>query len=317
LAVAVRLGLRDWDWATPLLLGDVKSDRIDLTVVRLAALPDDFATDAGLDASEISFSRYTSARARGDERICGVPNFIMRAFRHRCVITRADSPVTTFAALKGGRIGLAGWQDSGNTWTRAALRAAGVGLGDARWLVSRLSAKDPAVDRLGPFAQPGLIENIPGQPPLLELLAAGELDAVLLPFMPPGFFSPGSAFRLVLPDVVAAEQAYFRETGFVPGIHILGVKSGVAAQHPWLAQALGDLIDEAQRVWLEKRRRYADTTPWLIDELVRSGKSLPESWNASGLAANRAMIGAFLGEMRVQRLADTDLTPDTLFPAFS
>ena len=39
---------------------------------RLSALPDDFATDPRLDASEISFSRYTSGRARGDTRIVGV-----------------------------------------------------------------------------------------------------------------------------------------------------------------------------------------------------------------------------------------------------
>jgi len=317
LAVTVRLGLRDWDWATPLILGDVKSDRFDLEVVRLSALPDDFATDPRLDASEISFSRYTSGRVRGDERVVGVPNFIMRSFRHRCVITRASSPVTTFSGLKGGRIGLAGWQDSGNTWTRTALRLAGVGIDDATWWVSRLSASDPSIDRLGPFARPGRIENLPGQPPLLDLLAAGELDAVLLPFMPPGFFSRESAFRSVLPDVVAAEQAYFSTTGFVPGIHILGMKAAAAAGHPWLAQALSDLIDEAQRVWLEKRRRYADTTPWLIDELVRSGKALPATWNASGLAANRQMIGAFLDEMRLQQLAVTDLPPDGIFPAFT
>jgi 4,5-dihydroxyphthalate decarboxylase len=77
--LTVRLGLRDWDWATPLLLRDVTSPQVHVEVVRLSALPDDFATDPRLDASEISFSRYTSGRARGDTRIVGVPNFIMRS----------------------------------------------------------------------------------------------------------------------------------------------------------------------------------------------------------------------------------------------
>jgi 4,5-dihydroxyphthalate decarboxylase len=89
----------------------------------------------------------------------------------------------------------------------------------------------------------------------------------------------------------------------------------LAAREPWLAQALSDLLDESQRLWLEKRRRYADTTPWLIDELVRSGHDLPENWNESGLAANRAMIAAFIEQLRIQNLAETDLTPETLFPA--
>ncbi|WID96080.1 nitrate ABC transporter substrate-binding protein [Bosea vestrisii] len=311
----IRLALRDWDFITPLLLGDLASDRFELKIERLAALPDDFASDPRFDASEISFSRYTTGRARGETGVVGIPNFIMRGFRHRCVVTAADSKLTSFEELCGKRIGIAGWQDSGNTWTRAAMAAAGLGIDDAFWAVSRLAADHPITDRVGRYARPGRIEALPGQPPLLDLLAAGEIAAVLMPFMPNGFFAKGSRFRALLPDVRAAERDYFAKVGFVPGMHIIGIKPELAAREPWLPQALSDLLDESQRVWLEKRRRYADTTPWLIDELVRSGHDLPENWNASGLAANRTMITAFIEQLRIQNLAETVLTPETLFPA--
>lgn len=311
----IRLALRDWDFITPLLLGDVASDQFELKIERLAALPDDFASDTRFDASEISFSRYTTGKARGETGVFGIPNFIMRGFRHRCVVTAAKSPLTRFEDLRGKRIGIAGWQDSGNTWTRAALAEAGIGIEDAFWAVSRLAADHPVTDRIGRYARPGRIEALPGQPPLLDLLAAGEIDAVLMPFMPNGFFAPGSAFRALLPDVRAAEVDYFRKVGFVPGMHIIGLKPEVVGREPWLPQALSDLLDESQRVWLEKRRRYADTSPWLIDELVRSGHDLPAEWNASGLGPNRAMVAAFLEQLRIQELAETDLTPETLFPA--
>jgi 4,5-dihydroxyphthalate decarboxylase len=313
----IRLALRDWDFTTPLLLGDLVPDRFTLKIERVAALPEDLAMDIRFDASEMSFSRYTSAVARGESAIFGVPNFIMRSFRHRCVIAARDSKLTRFEELRGKKIGLAGWQDSGNTWTRAALAAAGTGIDDAFWFVSRLAGDHPVIDRLGPHGRAGRIEAIPGQPPLLDLLAAGELDAVFTPFMPSGFFSPGAKFRPFLPDFRAEEARYFKVAGYVPGIHILGLKAGLVAEHPWLPQALSDLLDESQRIWLEKRRRYAETTPWIFDDLLRSAQELPESWNASGLEANRAMIADFIDQIRLQKLAKTDLTPETLFPPAS
>ena len=313
--ITVRLALRDWDYMTPLVLGDVASDRIDVKVDRAASLPEDFGRDPRYDASEMSFSRYTTGKARGDTAVFGVPNFVMRSFRHRCIITARDSGIRRLDELKGGRIGLAGWQDSGNTWTRAALAQAGVGIDDAFWQVGRLAATDPITDRLGAYARPGRIERVPGDHPILELLERGKLDAVLTPFMPQGFFEPGSAFRHVLPDLPAAERAYFHAIGYVPGIHILALKASFVLKHSWLPQVLSDLIDESQRVWLTKRRRYADTSPWMIDELGRAGRDLPPGWNASGLEPNRRMIAGFLGEVRQQGLAHSELTPDSLFPS--
>ena len=312
--VTIRLAMRDWDYVTPLLLGDVRSDHIDVKVDRVGTLPEDFANDPRYEASEISFSRYSTARARGDVTTFGVPNFLMRGFRHRCIITSRTSPVTRLEELKGGRIGVTGWQDSGNIWTRAALAQAGVGIEDVRWYAGRLTEAHPIVDRLGSYARPGRIEAVPGERPMLDLLESGELDAVFTPFMPPGFFGRDSKFRHLLTDLHGAELAYFNEVGHVPGIHILGIKADMAAKHPWLPQELSNLIDESRRVWLEKRRRYADTTPWIIDELGRCGRDLPQSWDASGLEPNRRMIADFLGEIRRQGLTDTELTPDSLFP---
>jgi 4,5-dihydroxyphthalate decarboxylase len=315
--VTVRLALRDWDYMTPLVVGDVASDRFDVQVDRVATLPEDFANDPRYEASEISFSRYTTTRARGDAAVFGVPNFLMRGFRHRCIVTARTSPLTRLQDLKGGRIGVTGWQDSGNTWTRAALAQAGVGIEDVRWYAGRLTEAHPIVDRLGPYARPGRIEAVPGERPMLDLLESGELDAVFTPFMPPGFYGRESKFRHLVTDLHGAELDYFNAVGYVPGIHVLGIKAAFAARYPWLPQALSDLLDESQHVWLEKRRKYAETTPWIIEELGRSGRDLPESWNASGLEPNRRMVADFLAEIRKQGLADTDLTPDTLFPAVS
>ena len=151
----------------------------------------------------------------------------------------------------------------------------------------------------------------------MELLERGDLDAVFMPFMPQGFFDAGAPFRQLVPDFRQAEIAYFNDVGFVPGIHMLGLKPALVAAHPWLPQALSEVIGESQRVWNERRLRYADTTPWLIDEIRQVAQALPGDWDANGLPANTPMISAFCAELQAQGLTKTPLTPNDLFPQSS
>lgn len=310
----IKLAVRDWDYIVPLALGDVRSPDFDVQVDRVGTLPGNIAGDPRYDAAEMSFSAYSLGRAAGDESIVGVPHFLMRGFRHRCIITSSGSPLKSIEQLAGKRIGMTGWRDSGNTWTRAILNRAGIGIEDARWFVGRLTAQHEITDRLSGFGRPGRIEAVPGERPMLELLASGELDAIFTPFMPPGFFDPASGMRQLLPDCRAAEVAYFREVGYVPGIHVLGIKPEVVREHPWLPQALSELFDASSRMWLQKREKYADTTPWIIDELRQTAQDLPATWNTNGMAINRPMIAAFAQELLDQKLITHAMTPETLFP---
>ncbi len=315
--ITVRLAVRDWDYYTPLALGDVTSERLDVKVDRVGTLIGNVAADPHHDAAEMSFSRYASARANGETDVLGVPNFVMRGFRHRCIITARNSPVTRLEHLAGKKIGVTGWRDSGNTWTRAALSHAGVGIEDAFWYAGRLTEAHPITDRLDGFGRPGRIEAVPGERPMMQLLETGELDAVFTPFMPEGFFGPASKFRHVLTDFRAEELAYFHEVGYVPGMHLLGLKTSFVAEHPWLPEELSNLLDESQRVWLEKRRKYADTTPWIIDELGHVARDLPAHWNDSGFAVNERMVADFAEQLHLQGLTPMLLSPADLFPHHS
>lgn len=311
--VTLRLALRDWDYMTPLVLGDVSSPRLDIQVDRVGTLISHVGKSDAYDAAEMSFSRYTQLRIDGDESVVGIPNFIMRGFRHRCVITMKDSPITELKHLAGKRIGVTGWRDSGNTWTRAALRHEGVGVEDAMWYAGRLTSAHPITDRLDGFGRPGRIEAAPGERPMVDLLKEGELDAIFTPFMPDGYFEKNSPFRQVLSDFRSAERRYFEAVGYVPGMHLIGLKAEIAQRNPWIIAELSSLIDESQRVWLAKRRKYADTTPWMLDELLKAA-DLPSGWDASGLEANRTMIGDFALELHEQGILPRRLTPAELFP---
>lgn len=311
--LTLRLALRDWDYMTPLVVGDISSPKLDIRVDRVGTLVSHIGKDDAHDAAEMSFSRYAQLRIEGDTSVVGIPNFIMRGFRHRCIITRKDSPITELAQLAGKNIGVTGWRDSGNTWTRAALRREGVGVEDARWYAGRLTEAHPIVDRLDGFGRPGRIEAAPGERPMVDLLKEGFLDAIFTPFMPDGYFGGNSSFRQVLSDFRSTERRYFDDVGYVPGMHLIGIKAGIVADHPWVIAELSRLIDESQLMWMNKRRKYAETTPFMFDELLKSAAELPEGWEKSGFAANRRMIADFASELHVQGILPRQMTPEELF----
>lgn len=310
----IRVAVRDWDYLTPLALGDIKPSRFELELHRVTSLGGDLASSPDYDAGEVSFSRYAQSIARNECSLLAIPHFLMRGFRQRCIITTENSPLTSLDQLAGKRIGLTGWQDSGNTWTRALLREVGIEVEDARWFVGRLTAQDPIEDRLAGFGRPGVIEAAPDERPLLELLKAGELDAIFTAFMPEDFFAAGSGLRQLQVDFCQAESDYFKRVGFVPGIHLLAFKPALVEEFPWLPAALSEVIDHSAQLWLEKRLKYADTTPWLLDELRRTAQLLPANWNQNGYSVNLPMIDAFAEELYRQGIVERRLTPSELFP---
>ena len=175
----------------------------------------------------MSASRYCLGRLRGRDDIAAVPHFLMRGFRHRCIITHRDSGITQLEQLAGA-IGMTGWQDSGNTWTRALLRRVGIGIDDAQWRVGRLTAAHPVADRLSGYGQPGRIEAVAGERPLVDLLRSGELEAVFTPFM------PGELLRRGLGPAPAAAAVPPRRSGVLPrrGLRARHASAGHQAGHP-------------------------------------------------------------------------------------
>ncbi len=312
-APLIRLGLRDWDHLVPLVSGRVKIPHFNVLIEPRDVTPDVLA-EPGLDGGETSFSRYVQARAAGDHRLVGLPAFVMRGFRHRCVLVRNDSPLRSLEQLDGARVGLTGWPDSGNIWTRALLRAAGVDLTGIRWHVGPLASGEPGKDRLGSRPLPENVLALAEGTSLVDELAAGRLDAVLSPFMPPELFTRTSRFRHLLDDHRAAERAYWTDTGFVPGIHLVALKREIVEIHPELPAALLAGLEESKRLWLERRRLLADTTPWLLHDLTESALLFGDDWMPYGAEANAAMTRAFCRELHAQGVWPDPIDPGLVFP---
>ncbi len=309
----VRLAMRDWDHVTPLLAAAVAPDDFDLALETRTLTPD-VSAEPDLDGGETSFSRYALARARGDDRWIGLPVFVMRGFRHRCILVRTDSPLAGLSDLAGRRVGLTGWPDSGNTWTRAVLREAGVDLAAIEWFVGPLTAADVAKPTTG---LPENVHALPAGDSLVAGLLDGRFDAIFTPFMPPGFHEPGSPIRHLLEDYPRQELDYFRRTGFVPGIHLLTMRRALAESNPWLPAAVVDLFEESKQRWHARRRFLADTTPWLLADIDLIGKTIGADWMPYGVKQNAGMTAAFCTELHAQGVAQASIDPDSIFADFA
>ena len=297
----ITLVTRPWDHLSPIATGELAPSGFSLRLLCEDRTPDPW-TEPDLDGGEASFSRYVRAQASGDDSVLGLPVFLMRSFRHRCFLVRRDSALTDPAELANASIGLTGWPDSGNTWTRSLLRRAGVDLAGIKWTVGPMTADSP--HRAQPTLPPNVRVAEPDQT-LVTGLLDGEFDAIMAPFMPPGFYSGHSGLRHLLPDYRAGEVAYFRDVGFVPGIHLTVLRRDLVESYPWLPSAVTRLLEESKQLWHQRRRAYADTTPWILEEFSHTDHVIGGDWMPYGVDENAAMVEAFCAE-----LSEQDITSD-------
>lgn len=310
----IRLAARAWDHLMPLASGAIQPDGIRLELDLRAVTPD-LLSEQGIDGAETSFSRYALARSQGDDRMIGLPVFLMRAFRHRCLLVRADSDLRTLGELAGTRIGLTGWPDSGHTWTRDLIRASGVDLDTIGWSVGPLVSTAQPQHRDDPLV-PEHVETMKPGDCLVDALQEGRIDVAMTPFMPPGFHGCGAPLRHLLTDYPSEELAEYRRCGFVPGIHLLTIRKKVAEDQPWALRAIADGLEESKRVWQRSRKKYADTTPWMLADIDATVKVFGDDWMPYGTAANADMIGAFCSALSDQGIVADRLDPAALFAEF-
>ncbi|CAN5543733.1 hypothetical protein BH23CHL2_BH23CHL2_18050 [soil metagenome] len=313
----IRLVTRNYDILTPLLSGDVVPDGIDLQLDRETAIGA-FRTDEGFDAGEMSFSGYLRGLDAGDKSIVGLPIFIMRGFRQRCFFVKRGSDLASPRDLVGKRIGTNGWPDSGNTWSRSLLRAEGVDIAGIDWFVGPI---DGVTDQTfgHQFSSAGLPDNVQPVPEgesLVGMLVAGDLDAMMVPWPPRGFYEPDAAVVRLLPDYRSAEEEYARRVGFCPGHHVIGVRASVIEEDPWIARNVFEAFEESRKLTEERRLVLADTSPWLLADLEQTTEILGPDWQISGVEPNRAMIDTFCEELHAQGITNQRIAADVVFAHF-
>jgi 4,5-dihydroxyphthalate decarboxylase len=312
-ALPLTIATRSYDFILPLVLGDVETEGLDLTVVRGFRILERVLTDPAIQGGEASFSRYVQRLARGDRGFVGLPAFVMREFRHRNFFVRRDSGLRDLKDLQGTRIGLDGWPNSGNTWSRGLLREAGVPLDAVRWVVGAVNAGDPAppADSL-----PAGVTAAPAGRTLRDLLVAGELDVLIVAWAPAGFYEADSPIVRLFPDFRRVEREYYRRTGLFPAHHIVVVRRDVVDAHPDAVPRLYTALSRAREHAAKQRLLLHESSPWQLAELEEEAALLGPGFEPYGARANRAMIAAFCAEQSAQGLVPRPIEADEVFAEF-
>lgn len=311
--IMATIATRDYDFVAPLALGDVAAEGVELRLLRSFDALRRFSDDPEMEGGEASFSQYLRRVASGDRSLVGLPVFIMREFRHRCFFVRRDSDMAGVADLSGVRIGTDNWGASGNTWSRALLRAAGVALHGIRWFVGPVNPGEAPADAR---SLPAGVSPTPAGRPLGEMLLAGDLDALMCPWPPHGFDDPHSAMRRLYRDYREVEREYYRRTGIYPGHHLIVLRRAFFDRHPGAAVPIFRAFVRAREHSERNHRVLHETSPWVLADLEDQTALMGPHFRPYGYRDNRTMVAAFCEEQYAQGLIREPLNPDVLFADF-
>lgn len=309
-----------YDRTEALRTGDVRMDGADLTYLAIDSPQDIFnrmVKGGAFDACEMSLAYYILRSARGDCPFIAIPVFPSRMFRHSYIFVNNSRGIREPKDLEGRKVGLWDYHHTAAVWIRGMLQHDfGVRLDMIDWIEGGVNAprKMDAVMHLRPGS------NIPvryagADKVLSDMLAAGEIDAVLGAVRPDSFGACEQVVRL-FPDVRSTEKDYFRRTGIFPIMHTLCIRKDLHSEHPWVAENLFDAFDRAKD-WTQKMTAFPGTLrymlPWLQDDLAEIRSVFGADPWPYGIEPNRATLDAFRPYLVEQGLLDTVPELDELF----
>jgi 4,5-dihydroxyphthalate decarboxylase len=269
------------------------------------------------DVAELSFSNFLSLTADGSCPYLGIPVFPGRKFRHSGIFINTRSGIEKPEDLKGKIVGTPEYQVTAVTWVRGILEDEyGVAPTDIQWRWGGLQEAGRA--QKTDFVPPeGLtLEPIPEGATLQEMLAAGEIDAVISPRSPACFNEGHPDIRRLFPDYVEQEKAYFKRTGIFPIMHLVGVRKAAVETNPWLPDSVVKAFEEAKALAMEEvayNNIPRVTNPWMEAHTNEARAVMGDDIWPYGFEANRAGIEAFLRYHHCQGLAARELSAQEIF----
>jgi 4,5-dihydroxyphthalate decarboxylase len=269
------------------------------------------------DVAEMSASTYITLVSQGDRRYVAIPVFLSRLFRHGYIFVHGASDIREPADLAGRRVGVPDYEMTAAVWQRAVLtHDYGVAPEQIRWFQGG-EFQPGFVQRVKLDSRPGLsIEVIGEDQTLHELVATGEIDAVLCPHTPAALRDGSRRVRRLFENYVEVEQDYYRRTGIFPIMHLVVVRRDLYERHPWVAASLTAAFAQAQALgWMRMGEvgALAVMLPWLNRDLEEISQVMgPDHWRY-GFRENDVVLRALCRYSYEQGLSARELTPEEIF----
>lgn len=308
--------IRAYDAIHPLAAGLVTAGDLNITVDSHSSI-DVMSSADPPECGEMSLSKYVRGLAAGDDRWVGMPYFVIRGFRQRSFWTGNDSGLGGFADLRGRTVGLSGWPDSGNVWSRSLITHAGVPLTDVDWRVGKVTNDYPR--EVAVPSAPGLnVTGLAEGDSLVDAAIGGRLDVVALAFPPEFLFHADSPLRRLCADPRGEERAYFEATSVYPILHIVALRRDVFDRHPDRLAAIYEALCRSWQMRHQLVRTFGDSTPWMQLDLEASADLLGTSDRPFDHTApiNARTLREFCSQLQEQNLLPQPIDPDLLFADF-
>ncbi|NQV55464.1 MAG: ABC transporter substrate-binding protein [Rhodospirillales bacterium] len=300
--------------------GEVKVEGIDLVFDPIQApreIFDRMVQNREFDMSELSTSEFISMTGQGNCPFVALPVFPSKAFRHGFICVNKNAGIKAPKDLAGKRIGTPLYTQTAAIWIRGMLESDhGVDLSGVHWVQGAIEkAGSHGNAKVPPLLKPVDIEINDSGKSLSDMLAAGELDAVLGSRMPDSIVTSDDVERL-FPDFRAEEKDYYIRTGIHPIMHLVAIRDDVFKANPWIAKPLYDAFNKSKDIAFAElgfSGAQKIMLPFLYGDIAEVEELFGGDPWPYGVDANRNSIEALISYMVDQGLIAESLTADELF----
>jgi 4,5-dihydroxyphthalate decarboxylase len=297
-AIPIRLTCADYARLAPLMIGDVKPEGVELTLIHgtggdwpaRATMLRRAISDPEVEGGEASMAGHLRRIDNGDRSFVALPVFPLRNFTGRDLYVRNDGSIRTPADLIGKRVGMYDWVASGSIWYRHFLNFVGVPPAKLEWWIGDVdkgwtaqhNAQLP--DGVHPVAEGRFLS---------EMLLAGDLEAIYSPPRPARYHPKDGPIVRLYPDCRAVEREYFKATGIYPPQHLIVLRREVWQRDKFLARSLTDAFIRSNAMFDAAQRNFPYVSPWLDCELEETEALMGAEFHQDGYERNRATVEAF------------------------
>ena len=243
------------------------------------------------DVCELAFTTYLCAREHG-KRFTALPVFLVRGFHHSAITVDTRHGISSPKDLEGKKVGVSrGYTVTTGVWARAILAAEyGVDLSSITWVLS-------GDEHVASYRAPGNVESIPPGRELDEMLASGELAAVV------GVEIDSPDARPLIADPEGAGYAALEQRGLYPINHLVVVRDDLLAAHPDLGRQVFDAFARSKQLYVERLRAgdVRDKTDRMYARVMELTGADPLPY---GIEPNRAVLEELIEQAVDQKILD-------------
>jgi 4,5-dihydroxyphthalate decarboxylase len=306
------LACGDYEIVRALKEGVVEPDGIELTILTdmdSTTRHWRFLRNREFDMAETSCSSYIVARDQGLP-FAALPVFLHRRFRHGFVFINTTKGIHKPTDLIGRRIGIKSYLVTAGHWMRGILEHEyGVPHRSIEWVAE--------IDEDVDFTPPaGLrITRLPENQSVEEMLAEGDLDALIHSDLIKPMERGDSRVGRLWPDYKAEEIRYFKKTGIFPIMHVMGIRPEIVERHPWVPINMFQAFQAAKAIAMQ-RMKNPRIVPlaWYREAWEEQEQILgPDPWEYGLTERNRHTLETIAGYSHEQGLTRRRIPVEELF----